>query len=188
MTHGPPRSVPSGAEPLPSSAGSAASGPARLSTLATSAEGIYGLIIVAGMIVVSRNLTASSGEALLSVIATLLVFFAAHVYAAAVSWMAEHPGRDGGVGSAIRHGFTESVGLLGLAAVPVLILFLGFAGLLHDGFAVWMALSVDVLLLAIVGWVIAGTRTTSAWSRLGGALVTASFGGILIALKALIHH
>jgi hypothetical protein len=72
--------------------------------------------------------------------------------------------------------------------VPVLILFLGFAGLLHDGFAVWMALSVDVLLLAIVGWVIAGTRTTSAWSRLGGALVTASFGGILIALKALIHH
>lgn len=183
-----PRVAPGGAEPLPPGGGAAASGAARFSTLATSAEGIYGLIIVAGMIVVSRNLTASSGEALLSVIATLLVFFAAHVYAAAVSWMAEHPERDGGIGSAVRHGLNESVGLLGLAAVPVLILFLGFAGLLHDGFAVWMALSVDVLLLAIVGWVIAGTRTASMWARLGGAVVTASFGGILIALKALIHH
>lgn len=188
MMRDPSSAVPSGPEPLPSGGGPAASGTARISTLATSAEGVYGLIIVAGMIVVSRNLTASSGEALLSVIATLLVFFAAHVYAAAVSWMADHPERDGGIRAAIRHGLHESVGLLGLAAVPVLILFLGFAGLLHDGFAVWMALGADVLLLAVVGWVIAATRTTSVWARLGGALVTASFGGILIALKALIHH
>ncbi|WEK62227.1 MAG: hypothetical protein P0Y60_05585 [Candidatus Microbacterium colombiense] len=188
MTHDPDHAVPAGADPLSSGEGIAASGAARFSTLATSAEGVYGLVIVAGMIVVSRNLTASSGEALLSVVATLLVFFAAHVYAAAVSWMAEHPERDGGIGAAIRHGFSESVGLLGLAAVPVVILFLGFTGLLHDGFAVWMALGVDVLLLAIVGWVIAGTRTRRIWSRLGGALVTASFGGILIALKALLHH
>lgn len=49
--------------------------PARsgFAALVMSAEAVYGLIIVAGMIVVSRNLTGTSGEALLSVVVTLLV-------------------------------------------------------------------------------------------------------------------
>ena len=58
-----------------------------LSSLVRSAEGVYGLILVAGMIVVSRNLTGTSAQALLSVVVTLVVFFAAHVYAATVSWI-----------------------------------------------------------------------------------------------------
>ena len=48
-----------------------------LSSLVRSAEGVYGLILVAGMIVVSRNLTGTSAQALLSVVVTLVVFFAA---------------------------------------------------------------------------------------------------------------
>lgn len=73
-----------------------------LAALVRSSEGIYGLILVAGMIVVSRNLTATSGEALLSVVITLVVFFAAHVYAATVSWMAA--GEDRNVPEALRRG------------------------------------------------------------------------------------
>lgn len=58
--------------------------PRRLLEVSSSAGGIYGLIVVSGVIVVTRNLTGSSWEALLAIVGTLLVFFAAHVR--------DHPG------------------------------------------------------------------------------------------------
>ncbi|MFF3025716.1 hypothetical protein [Microbacterium sp. NPDC057944] len=155
--------------------------------LATSAEGIYGLIIVAGMIVVSRNLTASSGDALISVVTTLLVFFAAHVYSSAVSWMARGSERRS-LGEALAHGVGESSGMIVVGAVPVVILLLGVIGVLRDADAVWLALGADVMLLGLLGWFIAASRSDSLWVRLGSMLVTAAFGGVLIALKALVHH
>ena len=156
--------------------------------LLISPDGIYGLVIVAGMIVVSSNLTASSGEALISVVTTLLVFFAAHVYAVAISHMAR--GADGGHGwlAAIGHGIRESAGMMVAGAVPVLFLLLGFLGILRDADAVWLALGVDVVLLGLLGWLIAAMRTSSVWVRIVSMLVTALFGGVLIALKAFVHH
>ena len=53
--------------------------------------------------------------------------------------------------------------------------------------AVWLALLTDVILLGLLGWGITAARLRSAWARFGGALVAASFGGLIIALKALIH-
>ncbi|MGM7697849.1 hypothetical protein [Microbacterium sp. A84] len=162
--------------------------PVGIGALATSAGGVYGLIIVAGMIVVSSNLSDDTGAAFLSVVATLLVFFAAHVYAAAVSWMVSPGGTRRGLGEAFRHGLQDSAGLLLISAIPLAVLALGVVGLLRDTDAVWLALGTDVLLLGALGWLIAATRTDSIWARLGGALLTAAFGGILIALKALVHH
>lgn len=155
--------------------------------LATSADGVYGLIIVAGMIVVSRELTASSVNALISVVATLIVFYAAHVYSAAVSWLANGPGHRS-LGQAVRHGIRESSGMVLVAIIPVVILLLGTLGVLDDSNAVWIALSVDVTLLGLLGWTIAAARTTSVWGRLASMLVTAGFGAVLIGLKALVHH
>lgn len=155
--------------------------------LATSADGVYGLIIVAGMIVVSRELTASSVNALVSVVATLVVFYAAHVYSAAVSWLASGPGHRT-LGQAVRHGIRESSGMVLVAIVPVAILLLGTIGVLDDSNAVWIALGVDVTLLGLLGWFIAAARTTSVWGRLSSMLVTAAFGAVLIGLKALVHH
>src|SRR6218665_1107871 len=155
--------------------------------LATSAEGIYGLIIVAGMIVVSRELTASSGDALISVVATLFVFFAAHVYSSSISWLAPGAGRRT-PGDALVHGIRESSGMIILGAVPLLVLLLGVLGILRDANAVWLALGTDILLLGLLGWFIAASRSKSLWVRLASMLVTAAFGGVLIALKALVHH
>lgn len=157
-----------------------------LSSLVRSAEGVYGLILVAGMIVVSRNLTGTSAQALLSVVVTLVVFFAAHVYAATVSWMAE--GEDRSVPDALRRGIHESAGLLVVGAIPVAVLALGVVGILRNSDAVWLALVTDLVLLGLLGWFIASTRTTHLWARLGTIALTVTFGAVLIAFKALIHH
>lgn len=157
-----------------------------LSSLATSAEGIYGLILVAGMIVISRNLAGSSGEALSTVLSTLLVFFIAHVYAATVARLAK--AENGGLGESLRHGIRESLGLLVLGAVPVFVLSLGVVGLLRQTDAVWGALVVDGILLGVLGWFITAARTKSFWARIGGTLLTAGCGAIMILLKVLIHH
>lgn len=57
---------------------------ARLTAHASSSGGIYGLVLVAGMIVVSRDLDTNR-SAPLTVALTLLVFFVAHLYATTVA-------------------------------------------------------------------------------------------------------
>lgn len=156
-----------------------------IGSLATSADGIYGLVVVAGMIVVSRNLTGSSGEALLAVIATLVVFFVAHAYATTVARLAA--AERGGLADAIRHGVRESAGLLVVGAIPVLVLALGVVGVLRHTDAVWIALAVDGLLLGVLGWFITAARTPRLWARIGGTLLTTGCGALMILLKALVH-
>lgn len=152
--------------------------------LGSSVGGIYGLIVVSGVIVVNRNLTGSSWEGLLAVVGTLLVFFAAHAYAATLSEMSQH---RLSFPAALRAGFSESAGMLVIGLVPVVVLLLGVTGILRPFDAVWLALLIDVLLLGLLGWFVTAARLPSPWARLGGAAVTAGFGGLIIALKALIH-
>ena len=160
---------------------------ARLSTLAGSSGGVYGLVLVAGMIIVSRNLTGTSADALLTVVATLVVFFVAHVYAATVAVLVES-GRKTGLRQALRHGVRDSAGLLVIGGIPPLILLLGVTGLLRQSDAVWIALIIDIALLGVLGWFIASARTSNVWARLGGVLITAACGGVMILFKVLIHH
>ena len=46
----------------------------------------------------------------------------------------------------------------------------------------------DLVLLGLLAWFIASTRTTHLWARLGTVALTVTFGAVLIAFKALIHH
>lgn len=158
--------------------------PRRLLEVSSSAGGIYGLIVVSGVIVVTRNLTGSSWEALLAVIGTLLVFFAAHTYATTLGEMSRH---DLSFRAALKRGLTESIGMIVIGVIPILVLLLGVTGVLRSVDAVWLALIIDVTLLAILGWAVTAARLQNPWARIGGALLTAGFGGMIIALKALIH-
>lgn len=152
-----------------------------------SAAGIYGLIVVSGLIAVSRNLAGSSVEALFAILGTLFVFFAAHTYAATLSRLAHMELEDRSLRDAVRFGLAESTGLFLVGLVPVAVLSLGVMGLLRPADAVWLALGIDILLLGILGWGVTALRVDSFWARIGGALLTAAFGGILIGLKVLIH-
>lgn len=149
---------------------------------------IYGLVLVAGMIVVSRNLAGSSWDALNTVLATVVVFYAAHVFADTLTGLTASDGHKRTFRESFRHAIRRSFGMLGVAVVPVVVLALGVTDVLDDADAVWLALYVDVALLGAVGWWITATRSPSFWVRAGGALLTGAFGGILILLKALIHH
>ena len=165
--------------------GSVGSRRRAFTALITSAGGVYGLVLVAGMIVISRNLTGSSAEALGVVLATLLVFFVAHAYAGTIGHLAHS--RQEGVREALRHGVRESAGLIVLGAVPVAMLLLGVIGVVGRSDAVWLALLVDMLLLGVLGWTITAARSERFWPRLGGAVLTAALGAVMILLKVLIH-
>jgi hypothetical protein len=113
-------------------------------------------------------------------------FFVAHVYAATVARLAEQG--TGGLRESIRHGIRESFGLLIVGMIPIMVLALGVLGLLRQVDAIWIALTIDGILLGVLGWFITAARTPSFWARIGGVILTAGCGALMILLKVLIHH
>lgn len=159
----------------------------RLHQILLTEEAIYGLILVSGMIVVSGSSGSASIDVLITVIVTVAVFYAAHVYAGAVARLAA-VGRDGHLGQSLAHAAKQSVGLLVAAIVPVFILALGTTHVIADDTANWTALIVNTVMLAVLGW-IAMSRWSPSWAaRVVGSIIAASFGVVLILLKAFVTH
>jgi len=150
-------------------------------------EAIYGLILVSGMIVVAGSGSGASLDVLLTVVVTVLVFYAAHVYAGAVARLAESGG-SASPGASLAFAARESSGLLVASVVPVVILFLGTLHVIPDVVANWAALIVNTIMLAVLGWIAVGRWRPTFTARLLGALIAASFGVILILLKAFVTH
>lgn len=159
----------------------------RLSRMLMSEEAVYGLILVSGMIVVSGSAESNAFNAFITVAVTVLVFFAAHVYAGTLGRLAATNGHAG-LRASLRGSMRQSSGMLLAAVVPLVILLLGAADVVADSTALWTALVVNTVLLGALGWV-AVSRWSTHWApRLLSALITAAFGGVLIVLKAVIHH
>jgi hypothetical protein len=151
-------------------------------------EGVYGVILVAGMIVASGGANATAWTVFLSVVATVIVFWAAHVYAGTVAHHGFEDGRIIGIRDSLRAALRRSWGLLVSALIPCSILLLGVVKAVPDVLAVWIALWGCVAVLAVLGY-IAFARRRAPWHiRLLGALATAGFGILMILLKAGIHH
>ncbi|GAA1677339.1 hypothetical protein GCM10009807_21600 [Microbacterium lacus] len=159
----------------------------RVTRILMSEEAVYGLILVSGMIVVSYTATGTSLSALVTVIVTVLVFFAAHVYAGTLARLAASEGRAT-LPESLRAAGRHSLGMLLISLLPIAVLFLGVSRFIDDDYAVWAALSVDALALGVLGWLAVAKWTSHFWLRLGSALTTAAFGGVIILLKAFIHH
>ena len=159
----------------------------RVARLLTSEESVYGLILVSGMIVVSGSAVGTSINALVTVGVTVIVFYLAHVYAGTLGRLAAtdgHAGLRSSIVAAARH----SRGMLVASVAPLIILLLGTTDLIDDGAAIWSALIVNTVILGVLGWIAVARWSTQWWPRLLSALITAGFGLVLIALKALIHH
>ena len=151
-----------------------------------SEEGVYGVILVSGIIVATNVASDSSWHVFTVVISTVIVFWAAHVYAGTV---AQH-GHDDDEGS-LRVAFREALG---------------------DRTGCWW---LSFPHRSCCCWARSGRSTTTSRSgsrsgstspcsrcsdssrsragvaglfgRLGGALLTAAFGVVVILLKAFIH-
>lgn len=160
--------------------------PVRVTRILMSEEAVYGLILISGMIVVSNSIVGTSANALATVVVTVLVFFAAHVYAGTLARLAAAERHE------VRRSFLaalhHSEGMLLVAVLPIAILTLGVTRFVDDELAIWSALLADTLMLAVLGWVAVAKWTTNVWLRLGSALITAGFGAAITALKAFIHH
>lgn len=152
--------------------------------------GVYGLILVSGLIATASSAQASSLRVLVFVAVTLGVFWLAHVYSEAVG---DH-GRTGADGTptrlrdAIRESVRRTWGMLLAAVLPAGALLLGVFGVLEDWTANWLALWVCVGVLAVLGYRSYHKRGAALHVRLFGALATASFGLIIIAAKAIVTH
>lgn len=158
-----------------------------LRTLA-SESAVYGVVLVSGLVAIVADTDYASGEVLIKVVSTVLVFWAAHVYAGVVAY--PHDEADAtrvSLLGAIKESVNHSWGMLVAALIPSAVLLLGVLGVLHDADAIWGSLWVDVGLLALIGYFGVATWSKKIWARLVGALSTAVMGVVLIVLKAIIH-
>lgn len=149
-------------------------------------EAIYGIILVSGMIVVSESVALDSLRAFLTVLGTVLVFWAAHVYAGTLARFGQERG-GGNVRLALLHALRRSSGMLLAAVAPLTFLLLGGLRVLDDEAALWLALGVDTLILGVLGFAGVARWSRSPWLRAGSALITAAFGVIVVLLKVFVH-
>lgn len=150
-------------------------------------ESVYGVILVAGLIVVSGSHGATAISVFWTVLITVVVFWLAHLYAGTVAGHGISEGRVVALGESFFNAFRHSLGLLFSAAIPCAILLLGATKVINDTVTIWLALWTCVAVLAVLGW-IAFTRRRAPWyMRVIGSLTTAGFGLVMILAKALVH-
>jgi len=171
----------------PRQVGSKPSAAHILRTSFVTEESVYGVILVSGMIVVAGGHGESSWRVFWTVVITVLVFWAAHVYAGTVAHHGFDDHRMVGLGEAFRGALRRSFGMLVAALIPSSILLLGAARAVPDLLAIWTALWVGVIVLAVLGFIAFRRRGASLVMQFVGALGTATFGIAMILLKAVIH-
>ncbi|MET1044159.1 MAG: hypothetical protein ABWX59_08595 [Microbacteriaceae bacterium] len=150
-------------------------------------EAVYGLILVSGMIVVSGSHDETSWAVFTTVAVTVLVFWAAHVYAGTLAHLNVGRHQSIELRGAFRASVRRSSGLLVGAAIPAGILLLGATRVVPDAVAIWLALWGEVVALGVLGYVAFLRRGARLLTRILGALATGAFGIVMILLKAFIH-
>ncbi|MEI5584285.1 MULTISPECIES: hypothetical protein [unclassified Agromyces] len=151
-------------------------------------ESVYGVILVSGMIVVAGAHGDSSWSVFWTVAVTVIVFWAAHVYAGTVAnHGVDAEGRMMGLRRAFRHSLRRSLGLLVAALIPSAILLIGATRAVPDAVALWAALWAGVVVLAVLGFVAFRRRGASPLMQVLGSLATAGFGFAMMLLKAFVH-
>jgi hypothetical protein len=150
-------------------------------------ESVYGTILVSGVIVVSGAYSATSWQTLISVVGTVIVFWAAHVFAGTVAEHGVSDGRETSLGAAFRRSLRRSFGFLLSALLPALVLLLGALHVVPDMVALWVALWLGVIVLGVLGYRAFAARGSSWPIRIFGCVGTAAFGVAMILLKAAIH-
>ena len=150
------------------------------------ARAIYGQILVTAVVAaLSEDPETTSGYLLLSAATTVLVFWVAHVYAAAVARGIELRGPVRG--DELRAVVRGEMPMLSTAIPTVVVLVLGAAGAFSRNTTVSLAIGIGVVTLFFWGLVF-GRAAGKAWpSAALSAAVTGSLGLVIVALKAIVH-
>ena len=153
-------------------------------------EGVYGLILVSGLVATAGSAGTPAGKTLLLTVITVAVFWLAHVYAGAVAahGTIDAAGARLGLRASIRRAIIKSRGMLAATLAPAIALLLGALGVLTDSAATWDALWVCVAALGAVGFLAFRRKGVNFGYCALGALATASFGVVIIIAKVVISH
>jgi len=144
---------------------------------------IYGTIVATAVIAATAR-HESPLIVLLTTVATLLVFWLAHVYSDVLDLQLREPGSDL---KAVWSVMVRELSMLVAPGLSILFLVLGALGLLHERLAVNLALWIGVVQL--VGWgTDVGRLRGRSWpaSLLGGA-INGAFGLVIVVLEVLLH-
>jgi hypothetical protein len=153
---------------------------------ANASRAIYGQILVTSMVgALSEDSDIDAEYILVSVGATMLVFWLAHVYAEAMARgleTAQHVGW-----AEIRRLAAAEWPLVQATLPTAIVLALGAIGVFSTETAVDLAIAVGVV--ALFAWGLAiGRASRSSWAAaLLGAAISAGFGLVVVGLKALVH-
>lgn len=148
---------------------------------------VYGTILVSGLIVVAGGYGATSWQTFLGVIGTVIVFWAAHVYAGALVEYGVNKADDPTMAAAVRISLRHSLGFLTSAVPPSIVLLLGALQAVPDDVAVWTALWLGVIILGTLGYSAFALRGSPWPIRILGCLGTAALGVSMILLKVVVH-
>jgi hypothetical protein len=157
----------------------------RLAVVAANPRGaIYGTIVASAVIAASAAGGKSPDAILILTVATLLVFWLAHVYAHFLDHEVRHDRTRWKVLASIMG---QELSMLIAPAVSILFLLLGALGLLNELLAVRLALWIGVAQL--VGWGIdIARRRGRAWpAALLTGVINGAFGLVVILLEVLLH-
>lgn len=144
---------------------------------------VYGTIVATAVIAASAR-THRAGVILVATVATLLVFWLAHVYAETIAHGLHH-GRLGL--QRVPTIMAEELSMLAAPALSLLFLLLAALGLLGEGLAVRLALWNGVVQLLLWG-VAVGRRLGRPWPvALLSGVVNGIFGLVIVVLEVLLH-
>jgi hypothetical protein len=157
----------------------------RLAIVAANPRGaIYGTIVASAVIAAAAAAGKSPDRILAITVATLLVFWLAHVYAHLLDHQVRHDRTRWQVLASIM---IQELSMVAAPALSILFLLLGTLGVLNEPQAVRLALWTGVVQL--FGWGIeAGRRRGRAWpAALLAGLINGVFGVVIIILEVLLH-
>jgi len=150
------------------------------------AAAIYGSILAVAFITIFRQEHAAPQAVALSVLGTMVVFFIAHVWSSILGWRLHH--RERVTLARVRRIARAEWPLLEAGAAPLLVLVLGWIGVISSTRAEDLALAVCILQL--FGWgFIVGLRTYELlWAALLAGLVDGALGLVIVALEISVVH
>ncbi len=146
-------------------------------------DAVYGLILFSALIGAVDDENSEALEVLVVSVASLLVFWGAHVFAGTI---AAH-GAETRLGEAVRRSIGHSMGMLYAAILPTVVLLLGVFHVMTADESVGLALLVATVVLGILGYSAFAQRRSHIAIRILGAIGTALFGAVMIVLIIAVH-
>ena len=150
-------------------------------------DAIYGLILFSALIAVASDDHGNSVEVFLVSGASLVVFWAAHVYAGTIANHGAKAEDHDRLGVSFRAAIGHASGMLYAAIIPSIVLLLGALPVLSYNDSVDDSLIVVLVMLAAIGYDTFARRQARIVVRIFGALGAALFGFFMIILNTIVH-